>query len=307
MRRPARGMAGAIRIVTDSSAQFIDPTLVQRYNIVVVPLEIRVGGMIYREDIDLSAESFFQRLSRTTELPALHPPPVEQLAAVYRRLGQETDRVLSIHLSKAMHNTCQVARRATESMLGRMRIEVLDSQSIAIGLGLLVEAAARLAEQTDSLDTVVRSIRKLIPHIYSIFNVEALEYLGRSELLAESQVILGNMLGIRPFLTIEEGELIAMEKTRTRFQAVDKLAEFATEFAAVDQLVMLQGSSTPTEQARQLQERLAVDYPDRVFPILMYKPSLACFIGPGAIGLMIFEHDLVDFEDDAPFDEGEDD
>ncbi|MCC7207797.1 MAG: DegV family protein [Anaerolineae bacterium] len=291
-------MPGPIRIVTDSSAQFVDPSVVQRYNIIVMPLEIHLDGRVYHEGVDIGPEQFMQRLESASGMPALFPPPVQQFASVYAHLSRETDQVLSLHLSRAMHSTWQQARLATESVLGRVRVEVLDSQSTSIGLGMLVETAAQLAEKSNSLDDVVRTVRKLIPHIYSIFNVESLDYLRRDSLLSESQVALGGILGIKPFLTIEEGELLAMEKVRTRVQAVEKLAEFATEFAALERLVILHGGAQMAEMTRLLVERLAIDFPNVAFPAMMYKPSLACYLGPDATGIMIFEQELDGDEDD---------
>jgi DegV family protein with EDD domain len=297
-------MAGTIRIVTDSSAQFVDPGIIQRYNIAVVPLMIRMDGAIYHEGIDINPDQFLRELAETKSTPVLLPPSAEQFAAVYTSLSNETDKILSIHLSRAMHSTWQQARNTAESLLGRCDIAVLDSQTTSIGLALLVEAAARLAEETDSLDTVVRTVRKLISHIYSIFSVETLDYMHHNELLGESQAILGDMLGIRPFLTIEEGELMAMEKVRTHFQVVDKLVEFVSEFAAIEQLAILRSASSD-EYTHALRERLALDFPTRQFPMLTYNPSLACYVGPDATGIMIFEGSLDVEEDD--FDDREDD
>jgi fatty acid-binding protein DegV len=111
------------------------------------------------------------------------------------------------------------------------------------------------------------------------------------------------MLGIKPFLTIEEGELITMEKVRTRVQAIDKLVEFVTEFGEVEQLIILQNTSHTTEQTRMLQDRLALEFSPRSFPVMMYLPSLAALIGPDAMGIVVFEAESEGMDDDE--DEGD--
>lgn len=285
-------MAGKIRIVTDSSAQFLDPSFVQRHGIIVVPLTLHLGSDKLREGADIKNEAFFDRVSKNRALvPSVSAPTVEQFAEVYTRLGFETDRILSIHMTRTMLPTWQNAKTAADALLGRSEIVALDSQTTSVGLALLVEAAARLALETDSLDDVVRTVRKLIPRIYVIFCVETLDYLQRGGLLSESQAILGAMLGIKPFLTIEEGDLIAMEKVRTRGQIVDKFVEFATEFASIDNLVILQNNVHPTDLTRQLQERLTQEFSTRIFPVAMYNASLCSFIGPDAMGVVILEGD----------------
>src|SRR5260221_4978525 len=291
-------MPNKVRIVTDSSAQFIDPSIIQRYNITVVPLTIEVGDRKYREGTDIDSESFFRKVSENAGKPLLHPPTVDEFADVYARLNRETDQILSIHISRLMHGTWQNAKAATQTLLGRCEIAVLDSQTTSVGLSMLVEAAARLAEETRSLDEIVRAVRAMVERIYAIFYVESLAYLHKGGLVSESQAILGGMLGIKPFLTIEEGELSTMEKVRTKPQAIDKLVEFVTEFAAVDQLVVLQNTPHVTEQTRMLQERLALEFSLRLYPVVTYKPSLVTFIGPAAMGIIVFESETEDFGDE---------
>jgi DegV family protein with EDD domain len=135
----------------------------------------------------------------------------------------------------------------------------------------------------------VREARGMIGRVYSVFFVETLDYLRHNGLLSEAQSILGAMLNIKPFLTIEEGELIPMEKVRTQTQAIDKLVEFATEFAVIERLVIVQSTPYPTDQTRQLQDRLAAEFPNRTFPVMMYGPSLAAMIGPDGLGIVVYE------------------
>jgi DegV family protein with EDD domain len=296
-------MPGPIRIVTDSSAHFLDPSIVKRHNITVIPLEARVGAQTYREGIDITPEAFLRRLNDVEPPPTLLPPSVGAFAQVYASLHRETDRILSVHLSRKMHSTWQNAKAATDTLLGRCEIAVVDSGSISVGLGWLVEEAAKLATQLDSLDDVVRALRRLVPQVYSVFSVERVNYLLRSGLLSQSQALLGEMLSIKPFLTIEEGELLPMEKVRTRVQSIDKLVEFVTEFAAVENLIVLSGLTHSQEPLRQLTERLATetDFGDKLDIVTQpCYPSLACFLGPDALGLMIFERDLSDEGGEAP-------
>ena len=97
------------------------------------------------------------------------------------------------------------------------------------------------------------------------------------------------MLDIKPFLTIEEGELMPMEKVRTQAQAIDKLVEFVSEFAAVEKLVILQNTPYPTDRTRLLQDRLAAEFPGTSFPVAIDGPSLAAMIGPDATGIVVCE------------------
>jgi fatty acid-binding protein DegV len=97
------------------------------------------------------------------------------------------------------------------------------------------------------------------------------------------------MLGIKPFLSIEEGEIIPIEKVRSRDKAVDKLIEFASEFTNIDRGVILQSGKTPTDDTRLLLEQLEMTYPGLKFPVMRYGPTLACQLGPDSLGIFIYE------------------
>lgn len=287
---------GKVRIVTDSSAHFPNPEVVIRYNIQVVPLTIQLGSQTFYEGINIDADTFFRLASHGSPAASITASPVETFADLYRELNRETDQILSLHMSRAMSQTWENARAASKTLLGRCEIIALDSMTTSVGLALLVESAAQAAERGADLEEIVRTTRAMLSHVYSVFYVESLDYLRHNGLLSEAQSILGTMLDIKPFLTIEEGELIPMEKVRTQAQAIDKLVEFVAEFSALEQLVILQNTPYPTDRTRQLQDRLAVEFPGRHFPVMMYGPSLAALIGPDGMGVVV--HEGLEAEDD---------
>lgn len=280
---------GKVHIITDSSAHFLDPGIINRYDITVVPMEIRFGDQSFKEGVNIDADEFFYRVSRGGAMPKLYPPSIEDFTKVYAELSQKTDQIISIHRSRQLDDTWYNAKAASRMYLGRCDIAVIDSGTTTAGQALLVEEAAQSAEIEPSLEAVVRVVRGIIPRIYSVFYVETMDYIQRHHLLGEAQTILGTMLGIKPFMTIEEGELVAMEKVRTRNQATDRLVEFVTEFSSIERLIILQNTPYPTDQTRMLQDRLALEFPHGEFPILMYGPSLATQIGPDGMGVVVYE------------------
>lgn len=278
-----------VRIVTDSSAHFLDPDSVRRFGIEVVPLTLRLGGQALREGVDLDAEGFFQLMERHDEPVTLEAPSVEAFAGVYQRLSAETDQILSLHLSREISPTWDRARAASRTLLGRCEIVPLDSLTISAGLALLVETAAEVAARGAPLGEVVRVVRAALPRVYTVLYVETLDTLRHNGVLSEAQSVLGAMLDIKPFLTVEGGELIAMEKARTELGAIDKLVEFVTEFGELERLIVLQNTPYPTERTRLLQERLAAELAGRDFPVMMYGPSLAALVGADALGVVVYE------------------
>ncbi len=280
---------GRVRIVTDSSAQFLDPTVIDRYQIEVVPLTISLPTRSFREGIDLDSEAFLRSVASQRTPARLESPPAETFASLYTRLNHETDHIVSIHLSSGLGAVWENARQGARTLLGRCEIEVIDSLTTSAGLAMLVEAAGRVAAEGASFEDVVHRVRGMVSRVYSVFYVGSLDYLRHNNLISEAQAMLGSMLDIKPVLTIEEGALMPIEKVRTDAQAIDRLVEFVIEFSDIEQLIILQHTSYPTEQTRLLRERLAFEFPEREFPVALYRPSLGALIGPDAMGMMICE------------------
>ena len=180
-------------------------------------------------------------------------------------------------------------------LLGRIQIVVLDSQTISLGLGLLVENAARAAKQDQDFEEIMRLVRGLVPRVYVVFFSENLEYLKRGGRIGEAQALLGTMLGIKPFLTLEGGAIQPMEKVRTREEALEKLVEFVSEFDDLVKLAIIRGMNDRPDEIALLHERFEALFPELEVPVINYGPVLAAHIGPDNLGIIVYE--AVEFEE----------
>lgn len=283
-------MASKVCIVTDSTAHFTDPEFPRKHNVTVVPLAIHFGKETFRDGVDIDSAQFFARLkSSNGTLPTAASPTPDQFTSVYEEVTRSTPQVVSLHLSSKLGRVWRNARTGAQPLVGRCNIQVIDSTTTSIGLGLLAERAALAAEDGATADDIVKLIRGLISRLYIVFFVESLEYLANNKRFNKVQAVLGSMLEIKPFLTIEDGDIVAMEKFRTRQQAVEKLIEFVTEFSTLEYLAIMQSAPEVTDDTRMILEQLALDYPGREFPVSVYGPSLGTFLGPEAMGVIVFE------------------
>jgi fatty acid kinase fatty acid binding subunit len=277
-----------VAVVTDSMA-YLEPGVVQDLDITVVPFNIHVGDRTLRDGVDISRAEFFQQMERNGSAVSVSPPSIEQFQKAYAQIHSRTDRIISIHISRGLSPALMNAQRGTEGLLGRCQIVVMDSLTTSLGLGILVTGAARKAKDGASADEVVRYIRGMIPHLYIVLYSNELDYLERSRHLSKSQAVLGSILGVKPILFLEDGQLMALEKVRTHERAVDKLFEFMAEFSDVKQSAILQRQTTPTAETRMLLARLQPLFPDVRFPVVQYDPMLAVHIGPSAVGVVVYE------------------
>ncbi len=282
---------GKVRIVTDSNA-FLTPELLAKYPIEVIPHRIKIGSSLYEEDAEFTADKMFAKLQEAqaagvNRLPDVHAADINTILDCYRRLGRQSEQIVSIHMSSELSPMWQQARRAAEMLKGRYSIRVIDSLSTSYGLGLLVEQAAKAADKGASLAEIARITNGAVPHLYVALFSESLGFLERSARLGPSQSVLGAMLGIKAMLMMEDGKLVPLEKVQTRDEVVDKLAEFVVEFANVERVGIMQHAYEQPQAA--LTARLGEILPHVRVEKLSVPPSLAAYLGPNMIGVVVYE------------------
>lgn len=291
--------AGRLVVMTDSFAHF-DRTQAQIDTdsaLVVVANHIVIGGRTYVEGVDLHPEDMPRLLTPTnrTTMRVIAPSVADYVTAIQSQAGALG--IIIITGSKVMFESWQHARLAAQQMVGLCPIAIIDSGSLSASQGLLVQRAIRAIAAGTGMDEIVHGLRGAAERSYMVCYTETMESLFAGGVVDPAHAILGTMLGVKPVLTVEDGQLRAMEKVRTRAQAIERLVEFAVEFIDVDEAVILHsrpgasggGTTALPESVRMLVDRLAVDFPDRVFPTIVYGPSLSALIGTDATGLVILE------------------
>lgn len=218
-----------IRIVTDSSCDLPSATLAQ-HNITVVPLKIRFGEQEFVDREELSTAEFWARCSASEELPSTAAPSVGNFASAYQRLAAEgATGIVVVSLSSSLSATMQSAQLAAEEVAGTIPVEVVDSRSVSLGLGMMAVAAAEAAARGASLAETAAVARDLVPrtHVWAAF--DTLENLKKGGRIGGAKAFLASALAIKPIIQCRDGEVHEGGKQRTRAKAlqflVDKVAE----------------------------------------------------------------------------------
>ncbi|MDF1500685.1 MAG: DegV family protein [Anaerolineales bacterium] len=278
-----------VHIVTDASVRFTQANFAREHNIVVAPLNVRCQNRQIPDGPETNLASARPMLEMCGPDTQIESPSVETFLKIYTQLQSQTHEIISIHNSAGLSKTFQNAYTASQQFRGRMDIQVIDSQTVSIGLGLIVQSVAQAAQRGESLDGLVQIIRSMIPRLYMVLFLDDLYFLERNNLVSRSQAILGNMLGILPFLTMEDGSLIPMEKVRIRTRAIEKLVEFVCEFSGVEHLGILQNRLDPDEESLAVYERLRAVYPAAPITSVCYGSMLSTYVGYNALGAIVLE------------------
>lgn len=212
-----------IRIVTDSTSD-LSPQRAAELGVEVVPLAVHFGEETFRDGVDITKEAFFERLAQVDTLPTTSQVPPETFIQVFRRLTEGGDQVLGLFISGAMSGTSQSANIA-RGIVDEDNIAIVETGTVTFGLGLLVETACRLRDQGLSLSELEQKLTQLAGRVRLLAVVDTLKYLKMGGRISGATAVVGGILGITPIITIQDGLVVSVGKTRGRkagFQFIDK-------------------------------------------------------------------------------------
>lgn len=281
-------MSQRVCILTDSTAQFSSPFFPGRELVTVLPFHIHLNGQELTEGKDLRLNNLPASACNGLHLQVLSPG-VEEFTQAYEALRQEYEEILVILLSDHLSPAVNLATQAAMASGSSLNIHIVDSQTTSVGLGLLVQFAARAANLGAPLSKILHEVRASIAHIYAIFCLYSLTYLHNSGQIDPAQAWVGEMLNLAPLFFLEEGRLVPIQKVRNSRHLVDTLHEFITEFNHIRHLALIQGLPSFTTEARNLHERILQDIPTIPYSEHHISVSLAGILGPHSLGLVVME------------------
>jgi len=288
---------GPIQVVTDSTAS-LPPDLAERWGLTVVPLTVRFGGTDGPEGSDLPTSALLERLRSGGQVTTSQPSP-ETFAQVFAAAADAGARaVISVHLSGELSGTVRSAQLGAEGC--PVPVHVVDSRSVAMGLGLAAIAAAEAVRGGADADGAVIAARRAGTGSSAYFLVDSVDHLRRGGRLGAGAAALGTLLGMRPLLTLRDGRLDVAEKVRTRAGALARL-----EKRAVDEVgqrgrsrVAVHHLGSP-DVAQELADRLTSALADRLaaWPgeptgrVLVSEASavIGAHVGPGMLAVVVGE------------------
>ncbi len=254
----------------------------------VVPLHIYFGDENFEDGVSISKDEFYRRLSAPdTPLPRMSAPPEGRFVDAYESLAEETDEIVSIHISPKLSATYNSALMGKEEVHAPRRIEIIDSSTASLALGLLVLQAANMAWDGACLDDIVRVTRSAVPRTHLVGALATLEYLHKGGRIGKASAFLGSMLQVKPIVGLRDGTAYPIERVRGRARALQRLCELIASYGTISHVVV--GHTTDEAGMESLAEYLSQHYPG--LPILRSRcgATLGTYFGPGAYGVALIQ------------------
>ena len=277
-------------IVVDSTADF--PEASERFpNWRVVPLYVRFGDESFRDYVELAPDAFYERLRSAEQTPTTSQPTPGDFLAAYEDLGR-FERILSLHIAGKLSGTIESARTAAQ-MLGDDRVRTIDSESASVAIAMLAIAIHRRLELGTTDEEVDELASRYRRDAGLLFTVDTFEYLVRGGRVGRARGWAGELLHIKPILTIDEGEVVPVKRVRGNRKA---FLEFASTFEADTEdspslKVGIAHAEAP-KRAEALRKMVRQTRPSaEIEHVATLGPVLGAHAGPGTVGFFWFEDD----------------
>jgi len=278
---------GKVAIVTDSNSG-ITQEQGKELGIFVIPMPFFIDGQLYLEDITLTQEQFYEKLSADSDISTSQPSPGDVMD-LWDKVLDEYDELVCIPMSSGLSSTCDTARSLSMDYDGK--VEVVDNQRISVTQAQSVFDAMKLRDEGKSA-AEIREILEAEKHQASIYiTVDTLKYLKKGGRITPAAAAIGTVLNLKPVLQIQGEKLDAFSKVRgwkaakkTMLNAIEK--DLNERFADVkDQMLLGMAYTCSTEDAQEWKQEIMDRFPGYELIEAPLSLSVACHIGPGAMAV----------------------
>ncbi len=226
----------SVKIIIDSTA---DTTPALRQRCTVVPLTVHFGEKEYVDGVTITHGEFYEMLVNSAQLPSTSQPTPDAFAQAYQKVVDAGDKAVVLTVSSKLSGTYQSATIAAMDFPGS--IFVVDTRTVTIGAGILAELALQLVNSGMEAEAIARTITEKREDVRLIAMLDTLEYLKKGGRISKTVAFAGELLSIKPIISIQNGEIHMLGKARGVRQATTMLQSQIEAAGSIDlnQPVML--------------------------------------------------------------------
>lgn len=280
-----------IALVTDSTS-YLPPTFKKENDVRVVPLSVIFENDVFKEDVDLDATAFYQKVKTSPQLPTTSQPAAGDFVTVYEELVRDGyEEAIVVTLSSGISGTCNTAKSAAEMVEG-LKVHVFDSEIAALAEGFYVIEAAKMIKEGATSEAILERLKEIRDikgmNVYLI--VDDLGHLHRGGRMTGAQALLGSLLQIKPILTFSDKKIGLFEKVRTKKKALARMKELVAEDAKTG--VPIRAAiitAEREEEAQAIASELKSTYPNVEVDTGYLGAVVGTHAGEGTIGVVWYK------------------
>lgn len=274
-------------IVADTTCS-LSPDVLAGRGIPLIPQVVIFGDRSYHDLVDLDTAEFLEKLKASPSLPKTAAPEPTLYHPIFQAAQDKGESVIVVAPSGKVSGTVRSAETAAQDFPG-LDVRIIDTLTVSCNLGSLVLRAHDMARAGRPADEIEARIREMIPRSRLYFVVDTLEYLAKGGRIGGARALLGELIQIKPVLTLRDGQAEAYEQQRTRKRSLKRLAEIVEAQCPKSMEARLGVIQVAAEQeARQLADDLKASMSLPEVPIYELPPVIVVHGGPGTIGVGFF-------------------
>ena len=275
-----------IAFVTDTDCS-LPEDIAARYHIQQVPITVQFGEESYLTGVNIDDTALFERVDRENKLPSTAAPsPGQFLEAYEKALAGGADSILCFTVSSAVSATYNNAVNA-QQLLPARDITVVDTQSLSLGQGFMVMAAAEAAQQGASKKDCLARAQDVGQRTQLYAALATLKYLAMSGRVGSIAAGMASLLSIKPLLTIQDGKLELLERIRTQKKAWQRAIELTKQAAdgkPIERMGIVHVAAPQAAKDFEQQLRANLNCPADVL-VNDLTPGLSVHTGTGLVGV----------------------
>lgn len=276
-----------IAFVTDSTCD-LPLEWEGRSRLHVIPVHIHFGETSLREGVDIAEAAFYERVDREGAIPGTSQPSPGEFADLYHSLAGHYDAILSLHVGGKLSGTYQSAVLAQEMVAGEIAVYPFDSDCGSLGLGFMAMEAVQMVADGLPIPDVLQRLAYIRQNMNILLTPDTLKYVQMSGRISALGSAVASLLNIKPIIMLNEGQLAAGERVRTRKRALQTMVELARQrLNGAPARVGVAHARAPEDAAILAQLAQAALRCTQVWQAPL-ATSVAVHLGPGTVGLVAY-------------------
>jgi DegV family protein with EDD domain len=231
----------------------------------------------------------FPKLLKLDQAPIIKLPILDDIQELIENSVKNFDDVFIILHSKDLNPAYGMIMSILSKVRGRASVHMIDSQSISIGQGYLIQSTVDMIFRNLDGMQIEQNIREQVSHVYTLLCSPGLSYLQTSGFIDIGQSVVGEMLSLLPVFSLEEGKFTPIDKLKNLHGVMEYFIEYIEEFDDLLQVSFLQSTPPSLQESRMIKQYLEENYSDTLYTEHPLNAYLASLIGPKGFGIVVIE------------------
>lgn len=280
-----------LKLFADSACD-LPLSFYEEHNVELVSLQVHIDDREYKDLLEIQPEEVYAEI-RAGKMPKTSQATQQQLQELFTDLAKSGQSGLYISMSSGLSGTYQTAVMVKDQVKEEfpdLDLTVMDSKAVSLGYGLTVMAVAERIKNNESKEDIIKFAQSNCDRMEHLFTIEDLEFLATGGRLSRSSAFFGGLLNIKPFLHVDDGKLVPLEKIRGKKKLLKRMLDVMEE-RGVDLDNQLIGIShgDDEETAMEMKKMIEERFGTKKFYIRLIGAVVASHAGPGTLAVFFLK------------------